>query len=86
MAVNGQAIEDEDGLMLRIGRLPPTAAVKIEALRGGQKMQLNVTLAKYPVLGKQIFTPGPGLAGGARGLRQRAHYGPLCLSVWARPV
>ncbi len=62
-AVAGEAIEDEDALMLSIGRLPAAADVKVEALRGSQKLQLTVSLAKYPVLGKKIFTPPPAWRG-----------------------
>jgi serine protease Do len=61
--VDGRPIEDEDALMLSIGRLPASASVKVEVLRGGQKLQLVVSLTKYPVLGKKIFTPQPGWRG-----------------------
>ncbi len=62
-AVDGQAIDDEDGLMLVVGRLPAAARVKLEVVRGGQKLQLTVNLAKYPVLGKKVFQPTPAWRG-----------------------
>jgi S1-C subfamily serine protease len=58
-AVNEQIIEDEDALMLQVGRLPVDSVATVEVARGPRKVQVKVTLAKYPLLGKQIFTPPP---------------------------
>jgi len=62
-SINGRAIEDDDALMLHVGRQPPATVVKVEASRGSQRLSLSATLAKYPVVGKQIFTPAPAWRG-----------------------
>ncbi len=49
--------------MLLVGRLPAAAGVKLDVVRGGQKLQLAVNLAKYPVLGPKIFKPSPAWRG-----------------------
>lgn len=62
-AIDGRAVEDEDDLMLRIGRLPAEAKVRLEILRDGQKAVREVTLAKNQVVGNQVFTPEPAWRG-----------------------
>jgi serine protease Do len=64
LAVNGVAIFDTDGLMLELGRLPLESTARIEALREGRRVHLDVGLTKYPVKGRKIVTtPAPGWRG-----------------------
>jgi len=62
-AVDGYSIRDAEELMLRIGRLPVEARVRLEVFREGRTIQKQVILAKYPVLGKRIFTRRPSWRG-----------------------
>ncbi len=55
--VNGQAVNDADGLVLQVGKLPIDSAVKLNVLRGDtQKLQITAELIKLPVPGKKIVT------------------------------
>jgi S1-C subfamily serine protease len=58
-AVNGTPIYDPDGLVLEVGKLPVEAVVRLSLLREEQKLNLDVTLSKFPVSGKKIVTAPP---------------------------
>jgi len=58
-AVNGTPLVDADSLVLEVGRLPVEAVVRLSILRKDRPQQLNVTLAKYRVLGKKVVTARP---------------------------
>jgi S1-C subfamily serine protease len=58
-SVNGQPIYDVDGLYLEVGRLPVEATAHLAVLRNGSKLDIDVTLSKYPVRGKKIVTVKP---------------------------
>lgn len=58
-AVNGKPIYDDDGLVLEVGRLPVESVAQLQVLRGGKRLDLDVTLTKYPVRGKKVFTVRP---------------------------
>jgi S1-C subfamily serine protease len=62
-AIDGAAIEADEELMLRIGRLPVEARVKLDLLRGEQKLTKTVVLAKYLVHGRQLYEPEPAWRG-----------------------
>ena len=63
-SVNGVPIHDADSLVLEVGRLPVEAVVRLGVLREGRRMDLDVTLTKYPVRGKKIVTaPAPSWRG-----------------------
>lgn len=62
-SIAGAAIASEDDLMLHIGRQPAGVSLPIEISRGGQTFKLVATLSKYPVIGKQVFTPEPAWRG-----------------------
>ena len=55
-AVNGKPIYDADGLVLEVGRLPVEATARLAVLRNGSKVDVDVTLSKYPVRGKKVVT------------------------------
>lgn len=58
-AVNGVAIDDADGLMLKVGSLEVESRVRLSVSRHGREFQTTANLIKYPVIGKQVFTPPP---------------------------
>jgi len=63
-AVNGNAIHDADGLVLEVSRLPVESVVRLDAIRGEQRLEFDVTLTKLNVRGKKIVTnPTPGWRG-----------------------
>jgi S1-C subfamily serine protease len=63
-AVNGQPVHDADDLVLQVGRLPVEALVRLDIVRQGRPQRVEVTLAKFPVRGKKIFTvPAPDWRG-----------------------
>jgi len=55
-AVNGQPIHEADSLVLEVGKLPVDSVARMSVLRGGRSRSVPLTLAKYPVKGKRIFT------------------------------
>jgi S1-C subfamily serine protease len=62
--VNGRAIQDPDGLMLQVGKLPVDSLVRLTVERDGGVVPVNVELTKYPVVGKKIVTaPAPSWRG-----------------------
>ncbi len=63
-AVNGSPIQDSDALIREVGKYPVNAAVRLEILRGGRKIDLAVELTKYRVRGKKVVTsPAPAWRG-----------------------
>lgn len=58
-AVNGKPIYDDDGLVLEVGRMPVESVARLDVLRGNRRLDMKVTLTKYPVRGKKIFTVRP---------------------------
>lgn len=63
-SVNGKEIFDSDGLVLEVGRLPVEAVVHLSVLRDDRELNLNVTLAKFPIRGlKIVTTPAPDWRG-----------------------
>jgi S1-C subfamily serine protease len=58
-AVNGTPIYDPDGLVLEVGKLPVEAVVRLSLLREEQKLDLSVTISKFPVSGKKVVTAPP---------------------------
>ncbi|MHB1033508.1 MAG: trypsin-like peptidase domain-containing protein [Pirellulales bacterium] len=65
-AVNGEPIHDADGLVLNVSKLPVESVARLSVERPDRTVQVEVTLAKYPVRGKKIVT-SPGASW--RGLR-----------------
>lgn len=64
ISVNGEPVEDADGLVLEVGRLPVEATVRLELIRGGRKVEAEVVLTKFPVQGKKVVTvPVPSWRG-----------------------
>lgn len=63
-AVDGAPIYDSDGLILRLGRLPPETVARLTVLRDGDLRTISVTLSKYAVRGRKIVTaPEPAWRG-----------------------
>lgn len=63
-AVSGKPIDGSDSLMLEVGRMPAETQARFTVLRGGQQLEVPVTLAKYPVQGTKIVTaPAPAWRG-----------------------
>jgi S1-C subfamily serine protease len=63
-AVAGKPIDGSDGLMLEVGRMPADTQVRFAVLRGSERLEIPVTLAKYPVQGVKIVTaPSPAWRG-----------------------
>lgn len=58
-AVGGRPIYEADGLVLEVGRQPVQAVTRLTIIRDGRQRTREVTLAKYPVLGKKIVTTRP---------------------------
>lgn len=58
-AVNGRPIYEADSLVLEVGKLPVDSVARMTVLRNGRQRTVPVTLAKYPVDGKRIFTVAP---------------------------
>ncbi len=58
-AVDGQAIYDQDGLVLWVGSQPADGRVRLDVIRGEQSFQVDVALTKYPVRGQKIVTSPP---------------------------
>jgi len=58
-AVNGQPIYDFDGLVLEVGKLPVETRVRLDVLRDGRSMSIEVVLSKYPVRGRKVVTERP---------------------------
>jgi serine protease Do len=48
VTLNGTAVADSYDLRLRISQTPPGQVAKLDVIRGGQKRQIDVTLAEYP--------------------------------------
>jgi serine protease Do len=77
--VNGSPIHDADGLVLDVGRLPVEAAVRLEVVRDGRRLELEVGLTKYRVRGKKIVsTP----AANWRGMRVDYVTSAMDMSGW----
>jgi serine protease Do len=55
-AVDGEAIYDVDGLMLRVGRAPVEAIVRLTVYRDGREIEITPAVTKYPVRGKKFIT------------------------------
>lgn len=55
-AVNGKPIHDANGLVLEVGRLPVGAVVRLDVVRDGRRLDLEMALTKLKVKGKQIVT------------------------------
>jgi serine protease Do len=63
-AVNKTPIDDADGLVLNVGKLPADAVARLGVLRDGRPRTLSVTLSKYAVRGQKIVTaPEPAWRG-----------------------
>jgi len=58
-AVNGKPIHDFDALVLEVGRLPVEARVRLDVLRDGQPMPIEVVLSKYPIRGRKVVSQRP---------------------------
>ncbi|MCS7305304.1 MAG: PDZ domain-containing protein [Thermoguttaceae bacterium] len=58
-AVNGKPIYDFDGLVLEVGKLPVESRVRLDVLRDGRSMTLEVVLSKYPIRGRKVITQRP---------------------------
>ncbi len=58
-AVGGRPIYEADSLVLEVGRLPVEAVARLSVIRDGRRRTIDVTLSKYPVLGKKIITTRP---------------------------
>ncbi len=54
--VNGNAVHDADSLVLEVGRLPVESVVRLDVVRDGRRLDLDVTLTKYPVGGRKVVT------------------------------
>lgn len=54
--VNGTPVYDTDGLMLHIGKLPPSQEASLILDRGGRSFEVQVMLTKYPVRGRAVVT------------------------------
>ncbi len=54
--VNGIPIHDADGLVLEVGRLPVESVVRLDVVRDSRRLDLEVTLTKYPVQGNKVIT------------------------------
>jgi len=54
--VNGVPVYEADGLVLEVGRLPVESTVRLGVVRNGRKVDVDVTLTKYPVRGKKVVT------------------------------
>lgn len=63
-SVNGTPIYDADGLVLEVGRMPVESVVCLGVVRESDRLDVDVTLTKYPVRGKKIITaPAPSWRG-----------------------
>lgn len=63
-AVDGVRVDRSDDLMLELGRMPVEAMARLHLLRGRETLDVDVTLAKYPVQGmKVVTTPVPDWRG-----------------------
>lgn len=63
-SVNGIPIHDADGLVLEVGRLPVESVVRLGVVRDRDRLDVDVTLSKYPVRGRKIITtPAPSWRG-----------------------
>jgi len=58
-SVDGAAVHDTDALYLEVGKLAPQSIAHLGVLRSGRPQTIDVTLSKYPVLGKKIVTQRP---------------------------
>ena len=48
LALNGEAVENGRQLSLRVAQIPPGSHARLTILRGGERRDLNVTLAQMP--------------------------------------
>jgi serine protease Do len=63
-AVDGTPIDDPDGLIREVGKLPPESRVTLRLVRQNRIQMVSVTLGKYPIRGKKIVTqPEPAWRG-----------------------
>ncbi|OHB70254.1 MAG: hypothetical protein A2V70_19775 [Planctomycetes bacterium RBG_13_63_9] len=58
-AVDGHAIREADSFVLQVGKLPVESVTRLSLVRNGRQRTVDVTLAKYPVRGKQVITSRP---------------------------
>lgn len=58
-AVDGKTIYDFDGLVLEVGKLPVETRVRLDLLRDGRPVQIEVLLSKYPIRGRKVVTQRP---------------------------
>ena len=58
-AVDGADVFDADSLVLSVGRRDVEERVTLTYLRAGRSHTADVTLSKFPVPGKKVFTPRP---------------------------
>jgi serine protease Do len=56
VAVDGTPLDDSDGLVLNIGKLPADAVARLSVLRGERVRTIDVVLSKYAVRGPKIVT------------------------------
>jgi S1-C subfamily serine protease len=62
--VDGQAIDDSDGLILRVGARPVESRVRLTVLRDGRARSMDVMLTKSPVRGQKVVAnPEPAWRG-----------------------
>jgi serine protease Do len=54
--VNGIPVYEADGLVLEVGRLPVESTVRLGVVRNGKKLDVDVTLTKFPVRGTKVVT------------------------------
>ncbi|HOP77446.1 MAG TPA: trypsin-like peptidase domain-containing protein [Thermogutta sp.] len=59
VAVNGEPLYDDDGLVLAVGRLPVDSKVTLDVVRDRRRFQVQAVLTKYPVRGRKIVTAPP---------------------------
>ena len=59
LAVGGVSVDRSDDLMLELGRMPVEAVARLHLLRGRDALDLDVTLAKFPVQGMKVVTVQP---------------------------
>ena len=60
VGLNGQGVSDYNDLRLRISQMAPGTNVKLDVYRGGQKRELNATLAEYPEQADKTASPDAG--------------------------